>query len=147
MMFDRINVQVFVFTRNPKFKILILKRILERSGYWQPISGGIEAGEKPLETIKREVYEETGLKKLERIINLEYNFIFKTTWGGKLAKMKEYCYAAEIKEENAIQLSSEHEEYKWCTENETKIFLKWKHNRIALNKLINLLKLESRGGD
>ncbi|MFX1499297.1 MAG: NUDIX pyrophosphatase [Promethearchaeota archaeon] len=140
MMFDRINVQVFIFTRNPKFMVLILKRVPEREGHWQPISGGIEKGEKPLDTIKREVYEETGLKKIERIIDLKYNFIFKTMWHGKLAKMKEYCYAAEIKEEKTIRLSSEHEEYKWCTENEAKEFLKWKHNLIAFNKLISLLK-------
>ena len=85
-MIGRVNVQVFVFTRNPKFMVLILKRIPERDGYWQPISGGIEEGEKPIDAIKREVYEETGIKKLERIIDLEYSFIFKTTWRGKLTK-------------------------------------------------------------
>ena len=141
-MIGRVNVQVFVFTRNPKFMVLILKRVPERKGHWQPITGGIEEGEKPLDTIKREVYEETGIKELKRIIDLKYSFIFKTTWRGKLTKMREYCYATEIKEEKAIRLSNEHEEYKWCTEDEAKIFLKWEHNINPLNKLINLIKLE-----
>ena len=98
-MVDRINVQVFVFTRNPKFSVLILKRIPERNDHWQPISGGIEKGEEALDTIRREVYEETGIKDFMRIIDLEYSFIFKTRWHNKLAKMKEHCYAVEIEEE------------------------------------------------
>ena len=58
--------------------------------------------------------------------------------------MREICYAAEIKKELLIRLSNEHEEYKWCTEDKAKKYLKWEHNLIALNKLINLLKLEFR---
>jgi len=122
--------------------VLILKRIPERNGYWQPISGGIEEGEKPIDAIKREVFEETGIKKLERIIDLEYSFIFSTTWRGKLTTMREICYATEIKKEKVVRLSNEHELYKWCTDDEAKRLLTWEHNLIALNKLINLIKLE-----
>lgn len=143
-MIGRVNVQVFIFKQNPIFKILILKRIPEREGHWQPISGGIEEGEKPIDTIKREVYEETGIKELERVIDLEYNFIFSTMWHGKLTQMREICYATEIKKALLIRLSDEHEEYKWCTKDKAKMYLKWEHNLIAFNKLINLLKLESK---
>jgi dATP pyrophosphohydrolase len=41
----RTNVQAFIFSNNPSFKVLILKRIPERSGYWQPVCGGIENAE------------------------------------------------------------------------------------------------------
>ena len=57
-MIDRINVQGFIFTLSPQFEVLILKRIPERSGHWQPISGRIEKGETFMDTIKREVKEE-----------------------------------------------------------------------------------------
>jgi 8-oxo-dGTP pyrophosphatase MutT (NUDIX family) len=139
-MIGRVNVQVFIFTQNPKFRVLILKRVPERKGHWQPITGGIEVGEKPLDTVKREVYEETGIQELERIIDLKHSFVFKTRWHGKLTKMKEICFAAEIKKEKPIIISNEHEEYKWCTEDEAKKFLNWEHNIIAFNKLINLTK-------
>jgi len=141
-MIGRVNVQVFIFTQNPVFKILILKRVPEREGHWQPITGGIEEGEKPSDTVKREIYEETGINKLERIIDLKYSFIFTTNWHGKLTKMREMCYAAEIKKVMLIRLSNEHEEYKWCTEEEVKKYLKWEHNLIAFNKLIRILKSE-----
>lgn len=141
-MIGRVNLQVFIFTRNPKFMVLILKRIPERDSYWQPISGGFEEDEKPIDAIKREIYEETGIKELERIIDLKCSFIFKTLWYGKLTKMREIYFTTEIKKEKPIRISNEHEEYKWYTEDKAKIFLKWKHNIIALNKLINLIKLE-----
>ena len=141
-MIGRVNIQVFIFTHNPVFKILILKRVPERKGHWQPITGGIEEGEKPSDTVKREIYEETGINKLERIIDLKYSFIFTTNWHGKLTKMREMCYAAEIKKVMLIRLSNEHEEYKWCTEEEVKKYLKWEHNLIAFNKLIRILKSE-----
>ena len=141
-MIGRVNVQVFIFTQNPVFKILILKRVPEREGHWQPITGGIEEGEKPSDTVKREIYEETGINKLERIIDLKYSFIFTTNWHGKLTKMREMCYAAEIKKVMLIRLSNEHEEYKWCNEEEAKKYLKWEHNLIAFNKLIRILKSE-----
>ena len=61
-MIGRVNVQVLVFKKHPMFRILILQRVPGRNSYWQPISGGIERGEKPIDTVKREVFEETGLK-------------------------------------------------------------------------------------
>lgn len=44
-MIERTNIQALVFSTNPSFKALILKRTPERSGYWQPVCGGIENGE------------------------------------------------------------------------------------------------------
>ena len=140
-MIRRINVQVFVFTKNPIFRVLILQRVPERNSYWQPISGGIDKGEEPIDTVKREVFEETGIRALKAIIDLNYTFTFETMWHGKLTKMKEICFAAEIKEIRQIKLSNEHQDYKWCTEIEAKNFLKWEHNLITLNKLVEILNL------
>ena len=64
-MLTRTNVQAFVFSVNPSFKVLILKRTPERSGYWQPVSGGIDNGEEPEATVVREVFEETGMRHKE----------------------------------------------------------------------------------
>jgi dihydroneopterin triphosphate diphosphatase len=64
-MATRVNVQAFVFTTNPEFNVLILKRVSERSGYWQPVCGGIEPGETPKEAAVREVFEETAIKNIK----------------------------------------------------------------------------------
>lgn len=134
-MVDRINVQVFVFYKEPSFKVLILKRTPERSGYWQPVCGGVENGEKLIETALREVLEETGIKNIKSIIDLEYTFTYKETKKGVLMDMQDYCFAVEIENESDVKLSDEHEEFRWCSYIEAKEYLKWEHNLIALEKL------------
>lgn len=134
-MVDRINVQVFVFCKNPSFKFLILKRTPERSGYWQPVCGGVENGEELIEAALREVSEETGIKNIKSIVDLEYTFTYKETKKGILMDMQDFCFAAEIKNVPDVKLSDEHEEFKWCSYIEAKEYLKWEHNLIALEKL------------
>ena len=138
-MVQRVNVQAFVFCKEPSFKVLILKRIPERSGYWQPVCGGVENGEKLIETVQREVSEETGIKNIKSIIDLEYTFTYKETKKGILMDMQDYCFAVEIENESNesnVKLSDEHEEFRWCSYREAKEYLKWEHNLIALEKLV-----------
>ncbi|MFE4869499.1 NUDIX domain-containing protein [Streptomyces sp. NPDC056682] len=40
-------------------------RIGEHGAFWQPVTGGIEPGETPLEAVLRELHEETGLRATE----------------------------------------------------------------------------------
>src|SRR5256714_2471998 len=42
-------------------EVLLLRRIPQRGGFWQTLTGRREPGESPLATAAREVYEETGL--------------------------------------------------------------------------------------
>lgn len=135
----RDNVQAFVFTKNPGFRVLILKRTPERSGYWQPVCGGIEKEEKPEETVIREVFEETGIKGIKSVINLNYTFVYRETKNGELMDMQDFCFAAEVSCSSDIILSEEHEKYKWCSYTEAKEILKWEHNLIALDKLMNVI--------
>lgn len=136
-MIERTNIQAFVFSTNPSFKVLILKRTPERSGYWQPVCGGIENGEEPEETVIREIFEETGITTENDIIDLNYTFTYKETKNDKLMSMRDICFAVEVHSVSDINLSDEHEEYKWCPYIEAKEYLKWEHNLIALDKLIN----------
>lgn len=143
-MLKRINIQVIVFTRTPELKFLILKRTPERSGYWQPVCGGVEKGERPIETVKREIMEETGIEKLKKIYDLDYTFSYKEPKNGILMKMRDICFAAEVNNETEIDLSNEHEKYKWSTLNEAKKTLTWKPSLKALNKLMKILIKEEK---
>lgn len=134
----RTNVQAFVFCLNPYFNVLILKRTPERSGYWQPVSGGVENKEELRDTVIREVFEETGIVNVDDIIDLNYTFEYEEPKNGELMEMKDYCFAVKIKNIVDIKLSNEHEEYKWCSYDEAKKYLKWKHNLVALEKLYNI---------
>jgi len=95
-MIKRTNVQVFIFSTNPSFRVLILKRTPERSGYWQPVCGGIENGEESKEAVIREIFEETGIANGKDIIDLNYTFSYKETKNGTLMDMRDICFAFEV---------------------------------------------------
>lgn len=95
-MIERINVQAFVFTVNPSFRVLILKRTPEKSDYWQPVCGGVEKGEELTQTVIREILEETGITEIESIIDLDYNFTYKETKNCKLMNMQDFCFAVKL---------------------------------------------------
>jgi len=72
-----IQVQGILFRKiSGEIQYLLLKRTLEREGFWQPVTGGIEEGETKIEALKREVREETGIKNIVRIMKDIHNCEF-----------------------------------------------------------------------
>ncbi len=124
----------------------ILYSIFYRNSHpiWQFISGGGENNEDPVETVIREINEETSLVVEKR--NIEQldskttipvlNITGEYTWGPNVYVVPEYSYAIEIKGEYGnIQLSNEHKEYKWVEYDEALKKLKYDSNKTALWEL------------
>lgn len=124
----------------------ILYSIFYRNSHpiWQFISGGGENNEDPVETVIREINEETSLVVEKR--NIEQldskttipvlNITGEYTWGPNVYVVTEYSYAIEIKGEYGnIQLSNEHKEYKWVEYDEALKKLKYDSNKTALWEL------------
>lgn len=122
----------------------ILYAIFYRSSHpiWQFISGGGEDNETPLETVIREINEETSLKINERKIeSLDSKTTIPVlhvtgeyTWGANIYVIPEYSFAVEVEESN-IQLSNEHKEYKWVEYSEAIDKLSYDSNKTALWEL------------
>lgn len=127
------------YDRKTEFKVLVLRRIESRGGYYQPVCGGGEEGETLIDTVKSEVYEETGIQDIMNIHDLDYTFTYKETKNGKLMKIKDVCFACEIGEIKSIELSDEHDKYYWCSINHANILFEWIHNKNAFNKLLSKL--------
>lgn len=121
----RENVQVYIYAVHEE-RLLMLKRTPERSGYWQPVCGGIECGESAEEAALREVEEEIGLVIENKIKRLPFKYTYKANKGGFDMDMKDLCYLYEIPSIETICLSDEHEDHVWCLLDDIPQLSDWK---------------------
>ena len=134
------QVLVFLFRKNEnnEYEYCIFYR--RKLNFWQAISGGVEDNETLVETVKREVLEETGISvkdliKLQStstipVINVTGDF----TWGKDVYVVTEYSFGAFI-ENSDIILSNEHKKFEWLTYDEVYEKLKYDSNKTALWEL------------
>ena len=102
-----------------KQKVLLMKRVRPSSdglGYWELPGGGLEYGETPNESLKRELKEETGLTI--DVVKPAYTFTkirkdYQTVGIGYLAST----------DDDHVSISFEHTDYKWCPIDELKDYL------------------------
>jgi 8-oxo-dGTP pyrophosphatase MutT (NUDIX family) len=127
-----IEVEGIVFRRKGNVvEYLLLKRLPERNGFWQPVTGGVEEGETQDEALHREIMEETGVRSIVAVIEGLYYFEFSDP-----NLNKEYVYGVEVSSSEEIVLDpKEHSEYRWCSFQEALQLLHWKENKEALRKL------------
>lgn len=131
----RRNVQVYIYDLSTNC-ILMLKRTPERSGYWQPVCGGIEKGEFLLDAAKREVMEETGITDYLSLQVLPLHFSYEEPKNGVYMDMEDLCVVMTIDGITDVTLSEEHDEYKWCHVNDVYKLSDW----IPIRKSVNHLK-------
>jgi dATP pyrophosphohydrolase len=136
-----IQVEAIIFRRNDSIiEYLLLKRLPERNGFWQPVTGGMEEGETRQEALCREVMEETGVKNMVAVIEGLYYFEFSDP-----NLNQEYVYGVEVSPSEDIVLDGkEHSEYRWCSFQEALQLLHWKENKEALRKLNMTLTRHSK---
>jgi 8-oxo-dGTP pyrophosphatase MutT (NUDIX family) len=138
---NRTNKQVegIIFKIDPEGNILFLlmKRVLQKGGFWQPLTGGVRVGENLEQALRREVEEETSIATVDRIIDLEYGFNF-TDHG---QSYDEFIFGVQVPNDAQVSLSSEHEEYRWSTREEAISLLKWDGNIEGLKRLCQKINL------
>lgn len=98
---------------NEDNKVLIVKRAPFK-GSWMPnkfalVGGGIEKGEEPIDTAKREAIEESGLT-LDHFID-SFNIISPPN-------IVDYVFIAKAPKNQEVKLNEEHTEFKWVSLNE-----------------------------
>lgn len=134
------QVLVFLYRKNinNEYEYCIFYR--KKNNFWQAISGGVEDDETLFETVKREVYEETGIKvnniiKLSSISSIPViNITGEFTWGKDTYVVTEYSFGVPI-EDSEIKLSNEHKKFEWLTYEEAQQRLTFDSNKTALWEL------------
>lgn len=104
-------------------KFLILEHSFRGGGWWAFPKGGIEKNETHIDTIKREVFEETGITNLEIKDYLYQTNHYYYCDSNKIRKTKPFFYLA-ITEETNVVVSEEHLSYKWLDVSEINKYIK-----------------------
>lgn len=82
------------------------------SGHWDFPKGNIEAGERPIEAARREVFEETGLRDIEFVKGFEKRISYFYRRQGVTVHKVVIFYLARSKSMD-VRLSWEHKGYAW----------------------------------
>ena len=114
-MYDEISVGAVLHVMDENFEVNYL--ILNYSyGHWDFPKGNIESGETEIETIKREVMEETGIEDIKLIEGFRQQISYKYRKKSKLVNKSVIYYLAETKS-NKVVLSFEHVNFAWLNFN------------------------------
>jgi dATP pyrophosphohydrolase len=127
---------VFLYQwENSEPKYLLLKRNSILGGYWQPVTGFIEAPETNRQAALRELSEETGVEEYERVLDPKHFFFFDMN--GRQCSVS--VLAIEVRALPKIRLSYEHTDYDWLGYDEARNRLHWENNRETLDILHSAL--------
>lgn len=142
MPFERSAGAIIIRQEKEKTLFLLLKysRGSETSNFfWDLPKGHIEKGEKEIDTVKREVAEETGIKDIEFLGGFKEWFKYFFRMEGKLITKIATFYLAETREEH-VTLSSEHIGYHWLPYTQAVTTLSFDNSRTVLKKAKNFLE-------
>jgi len=149
-----LRIGVGIVLLNKKNNVFVGKRIDNPSKFWQMPQGGINNNENFFEAAKRELEEETSIKSVELIKELdpwlEYelpNNLLGKIWGGKYRGQKQKWFVIKFTgQENEINIKTknpEFSEWKWIKLSElTEIVVDFKFDIYKkIKKELDLLNL------
>jgi dATP pyrophosphohydrolase len=125
-----IKVEGIVFAKvDGEYQFLVIKRVPEDGGFWQPLTESLEEGETVEECMKRGVKEELGLDEITGVTERLWSF----PWENKRGEPNiDLVYGVEISKEAEIEINpDEHSEYKWCSYDEAMELLGKDNNKKA----------------
>src|SRR3989338_2205837 len=108
-------------------------------GHWDFPKGKIEANEKDLETVKREIQEETGIKDIEILKDFKEEIHYYYKFEGELITKTVIFYLAKT-DEGKVKLSFEHIGFIWLPYDKALDKLTFKNAKEILKKANEFLK-------
>jgi len=128
-----IKIEGIVFSKEGgNYKFLIIKRVPEDGGFWQPLTEGLEEGETIEECLKRGVEEELGISDIKNITERIWSFAWENKDGEPNIDL---VYGVEISKDKKVTINpEEHSEYRWCSLEETLKLLGKENNKKAFKQ-------------
>lgn len=121
-------------------KVLLLKyKSLNKSRiYWDFPKGKVEEGEEELDTLRREVMEETGIEDLVVLDGFRHVLSYVYKRNGKLVRKEVVFYVCKTKQSKVI-ISSEHYGFKWVPKNNCLAELNYKESKDLYSKALDFV--------
>lgn len=113
-------VSVLVVVHTPTLDILLLERV-SPTGFWQSVTGSLEAGETPADAALREIHEETGIEAgRDRLLDWHRSnrFAIRDEWRHRYAAdvshNTEHVFSLCVPEHQPVRLApDEHDALLW----------------------------------
>jgi len=144
----RIPIQVLIYpVRKNKevWEYLMLKRIKDRGGFWQGVTGAPIGDETLPKAATRELFEETGFNFVKLIkTDISYIIPMEDRWKDIYPKdtyqIPEYLFVAIVYQLDSPKIDPiEHDDWKWCSYEVAMNLLSLEDNKKALEHVQKLL--------
>ncbi len=132
---SRTSKSVGAIVLNQKLQVLLVFQ--QQNQYWEFPKGKMEAGEDEVATLKREIHEETGIRKFRLVHNFRKLMYYTFRFEGKMIRRSVVYYL--IQTTDTIQLSDEHSQYMWLSFDAAKQRLKHKNQVKLLDEVLKLI--------
>jgi 8-oxo-dGTP pyrophosphatase MutT (NUDIX family) len=103
---NHIGCGALIYSKQSNRYLFLLRNQKKHAGFWGLVGGGVEPGEMPITALRREINEEIGSIKYEKVIPLE-KFTSDTN------NFEYHTYLIVIDNEFIPQLNDEHRGYAW----------------------------------
>lgn len=103
------------------------------AGHWGYVKGNVEKTEEPIDTARRELFEETGIRSFFLVKDFQEKEEYFYKKEGKTVHKEVLYFLAETQEEQ-VTLSQEHTDYKWLSFQEAMNLLSFPQAKELLKK-------------
>jgi len=111
-------------------------------GSWEAVHGHIDPGETPVQTVLREIREETGLAP-ERLYSLSRTEAFYRHTHNEVVLIP--VFAAFVAPRAAVTLSREHDQHEWLRSQAARVRMSWPRVRREIGYAMRLVGMGGAG--